>query len=113
MTKFRDAEDSGYKRVRDQLWLWVNNISEYKQGTSSVPHEALQSESNNQEHDGTTNVPHPLPHSESRSEAPHPVHRHEYEQSSEADRPRTVSSGGGPIFMGKVTVGRDFNNNNR
>lgn len=28
MTKFKTANDTGYIRVRGQLWLWYNNVEE-------------------------------------------------------------------------------------
>jgi hypothetical protein len=90
--KFSDKEDTGYKRVRDQLWLWDNTTSHEGGCESSLQHGRTSSHRGiEQPQDGQART----------------------DQVSDGDRPapaaeRSVSSNGGAIFIGNVSAGRDF-----
>jgi hypothetical protein len=103
MTKFSGATDPGYVRVRGQLWLWVDAIDK-RRGVEQA-----------QEH-----VRHEMSHISEETRPP----EHLIQTPQQTDRDKTAcepvrntsttaspSSGGGPIFMGNVTAGRDFKYN--
>lgn len=103
ITKFSGATYPGYVRVRGQLWLWVD-ATDKRRGVERA-----------QEH-----VRHQVSH-KSEETCP-PEHLIQTPQQTQQDKTAcepvrntsttaSPSSGGGPIFMGDVTAGRDFNHN--
>jgi hypothetical protein len=100
MTKFRSNTDSGYIRVRDQLWLWVNALSQGNESSGSSQQMQVEVEDSAQ------------PPGEERSKTIAPKIEQGCEGTRLQDEERatigSVSSGGGPIFMGNVSAGRDF-----
>jgi hypothetical protein len=103
MTKFSGATDPGYVRVRGQLWLWVDAIDK-RRGVEQA-----------QEH-----VRHQMSHTSEETRPPEhliqtPQQTNQDKTACEPVRNTSTtaspSSGGGPIFMGNVTAGRDFKYN--
>jgi hypothetical protein len=98
MTKFRCAMDPGYDRVRGQLWLWVYAINKR---TRALRADTLE------EAPKASKVSHKVSELEDLGERQSARH----EQGALETRgvgTSAVSSGGGPIFMGNVSAGRDF-----
>jgi hypothetical protein len=75
MTKFASANDPGFIRVRDQLWLWTEAVRVKNMSTRG-------------EEVGDSTV---------------------RESKDSARQPRNINSGGGPLFMGNLSAGRDIN----
>lgn len=96
MTKFGGATDAGYVRVRGQLWLWVNTINEKpaSQANTSEPQ--------------PTSAPQEISELEQPRKDQQQTRKREQTQEIEASGRGGISSGGGPIFMGNVSAGRDF-----
>lgn len=78
MTRFSGPGDAGYVRVRDQLWLWVDAVAQ-----RSVEDRADRNNTNTR------------------------VHQEQPKQML-LQYSGTVYSGGGPVFQGSQTAGRDL-----
>jgi hypothetical protein len=103
MTKFNSATDPGYVRVRGQLLLWVDAIDKRRgveRAQEHVGHQVFHKS------EGTCTPEHLI-------RTPRQTHQEEMSCEPVRNTSTTVSpiSGGGPIFMGDVTAGRDFNYN--
>jgi protein SERAC1 len=101
MTKFTSEKDAGYVRVRDQLWLWVEEAK--KARVSNVISESSQMHAVDES--ASQSIPKQItefdgPGSQSKTTITQP------------DRGNAISSSGGPIFMGNISAGRDFTYNN-
>jgi hypothetical protein len=103
MTKFGGVTDPGYVRVRGQLWLWVDAIDKRKGVERAEEHVGQQVSHTS----GETCPPEHL------IQTPRQTHQDEtaYDPVRNTSTTASPSSGGGPIFMGNVTAGRDFNYN--
>ena len=114
MTKFSGTTDPGYVRVRGQLWLWVNAISKIELSTTAtMPVQSDSDErtlvSRSDRSDRASNVPNGMAVSELEvSGETQPARREEGVQGIGSSRTGAVLSGGGPIFMGNTSAGRDF-----
>jgi len=114
MTKFSGKADPGYVRVRGQLWLWVDAICKRELNTTAATsiqidsdERTLVSQSDRSEH--ASNVPDGMGVSELESSGKRqPAWREEGVQEIGSSRTGAILSGGGPIFMGNVSAGRDF-----
>jgi len=114
MTKFSGATDPGYVRVRGQLWVWVDALNKRElSSTATSPGQAdcdertLVSQSDRSEH--ASNVPDGMAVSELEgSEETQTERREDGVQEIGSSRTGAVLSGGGPIFMGNISAGRDF-----
>ena len=103
MTKFSGATDPGYVRVRGQLWLWVDAIDKRRGVERAQEHVRHHMSQMSEE----TRPPEHL------IQTPRQTHQDETACEPVRNTSTTASpnSGGGPIFMGNVTAGRDFNYN--
>ena len=114
MTKFSGATDPGYVRVRGQLWLWVDAVSKRELSTTATsPGQAdcdegtLVSRSDRSEQ--ASDVPDGMGVSELEGSGERqPARREDGVQGIGSSRTDAVLSGGGPIFMGNISAGRDF-----
>jgi len=114
MTKFSGVADPGYVRIRGQLWLWVDAINKRELSTTAtIPvqtdsdERTLVSQSDRSEH--ASNVPNGMAVSELKGSGERqPARREEGVQEIGSSRTDAILSGGGPIFMGSVSAGRDF-----
>jgi protein SERAC1 len=90
MTQFSGTKDAGYVSVSDQLWLWVDTLqkeadAQAKAGSESqIPAEEIR-ERRNRRFGTMQGV----------------VSGSQYFGS--------VNAGGGPVFQGNLSAGRDFN----
>ena len=91
--------DSGYIRVRDQLWLWVDTVN--KKGRGEVDTRSAQSQEDAKEGERIVREPASVENQGQKS-------KEEEARSGEHKKERAISSGGGAIFMGNVSAGRDF-----
>jgi hypothetical protein len=101
MTKFSGATDSGYVRVRGQLWLWVNAINK----------QTLVSQADTSEQ--ALNVRQEVCESELSRDSSQPARRDEVAREIGSSGTGAIMSGGGPVFMGNVSAGRDLSYNQR
>lgn len=97
MTKFSGATDAGYIRVRGQLWLWVDTIKKQKPVPAAETFEP-------QVPDEPLEVPELGPPGKISQETLKNEETREIGTSGQG----AISSGGGPVFMGNVSAGRDF-----
>jgi hypothetical protein len=102
MIKFSGATDAGYVRVRGQLWLWVNAINKQ----TIVSQQADTSEQ-------ALNVRQGVCESKLSGDSPQPARRDERALEIGSSGTGAIMSGGGPIFTGNVSAGRDLNYNQR
>ena len=84
--------DSGYIRVRNQLWLWVDAVNKANQKVQVTPVQSQPQALDEQQVD------------------PRIGHQVRSRQTEDGEG-RSVSSGGGAIFMGDISAGRDFSYN--
>ncbi|CAN9242410.1 unnamed protein product, partial [Alternaria alternata] len=103
MTKFSGATDPGYVRVRGQLWLWVDAIDKRRSVERAQEHVRHQ----------VSHIPEETCPPEHLIQPPRQIHQDETACEPVVNTSTTAlpSSGGGPIFMGNVTAGRDLNYN--
>jgi protein SERAC1 len=92
MTRFSSAKDAGYVSVSDQLWLWVDTLqkkadAQAKAGSGSQMLAEEVRERRNRRF-GTMQ-----------------------DAVSGSQYCGSVSAGGGPVFQGNLSAGRDFNVN--
>ena len=114
MTKFSGEVDPGYVRVRGQLWLWVDAINKRElSATATIPvqtdsdERTLVSRSDRSEH--ASNVPDGKEVSELEGSGERQAARTgDGVQEIGGSRTGAVLSGGGPIFMGNISAGRDL-----
>jgi protein SERAC1 len=92
MTKFSGTKDAGYVSVSDQLWLWVDT---------------LQKEANAQAEAGSGLQ---MPAEEVRERRNRRFGTMQ-DVVSESQYSGSVNAGGGPVFQGNLSAGRDFNVN--
>ncbi|KAJ9656083.1 hypothetical protein H2201_008655 [Coniosporium apollinis] len=90
MTKFSSAKDAGYVAVSDQLWLWVD---------------ALQKEAEAQAKAASASQVSPEEIRERRNRRFGTMQ----DVVSGSQHFGSVNSGGGPVFQGNQSAGRDFN----
>ena len=89
MTKFSSTKDSGYVSVSDQLWLWVDTLQKEADAQadagsgSQMPAEEVRERRNRRF--GTM------------------------QDVSGSQYCGSVNTGGGPVFQGNLSAGRDFN----
>jgi pimeloyl-ACP methyl ester carboxylesterase len=135
MTKFSGNMDAGYVRVRDQLWIWVDAANKKKpeveaqlaqtQAHALAEHppqpdsvdrnlnrsedmEIVPLETPAQAQGSMQTVPEP----DRAAECPNRDRKKsEGAQQNRQNERAAVSSGGGAIFMGNVSAGRDFTYN--
>ena len=92
MTRFSSVKDAGYVSVSDQLWLWVDTLqkeadAQAKAGSGlQMPAEEVREGCNRRF--GTTQ-----------------------DVVSGSQYCGSVNAGGGPVFQGNLSAGRDFNVN--
>lgn len=86
MTKFSGAKDAGYVSISDQLWLWVNTVQNAADAQANA---ASALEVSAEEVRGVRN-------------------RRFQDISNESHYSGSVYSGGGPVFQGNQSAGRDF-----
>src|SRR5580704_14496810 len=90
MTRFSDAKDAGYVAVSDQLWLWIDNLQREAEAKAKAD-----------------------PTSQLSIEEIRDRRNRRFGTIQDIDGPQiqSVSSRGGPIFLGSQNAGRDFNVN--
>ncbi|KAF1844989.1 uncharacterized protein K460DRAFT_354850 [Cucurbitaria berberidis CBS 394.84] len=104
MTKFSGETDTGYVRVRDQLWLWVDAVNKNKKKPevdTHVPQTQLEAE----------DAPQAAASEPRSSERSQQYDQNECSRANRQNERNPISSGGGAIFMGNVRAGRDFTYN--
>lgn len=116
MTKFSGATDPGYVRVRGQLWLWVDAIKKRELADTATisaqtdsDEQTLVSQRNGSEQ--ASNAPQSVSELEDSAQPPQQAQRVGETQEIGISRTGAILSGGGPIFMGNVSAGRDFRYN--
>jgi len=113
MTKFSGKADPGYVRVRGQLWVWVEAIKKREfEGTATVLGKTDEDERTlGGREDGVeqvANTAQSVSELENSVQALQRAQRVEGTQEIGSSRTGAVLSGGGPVFMGNVSAGRDF-----
>jgi hypothetical protein len=104
MTKFSGETDTGYVRVRDQLWLWVDAVNKKTQEMEGESTRAQAQPRLQEELQIISGPDH-----ENGNQREHG--RTEDARQSRQNERGAISSGGGAIFMGNVSAGRDFTYN--
>jgi hypothetical protein len=92
MTRFSSAKDAGYVSVSDQLWLWVDTLQQEADAQAKAGSELqVSAEEIREKRNGRFGTMQDV------------VGGTQYCGS--------VNSGGGPVFQGNQSAGRDFNVN--
>lgn len=96
--------DSGYIRVRDQLWLWVYTVNKESKGEAGTTSAQLQAEAKV----GEQVVGEPT---SVEDQGQRPKEEDNVPGAGGHRRESAISSAGGVVFMGNVSAGRDFTYN--
>ena len=109
MTKFTGAEDAGYERVSGQLWLWVNAIQKATTPSANDQGTLAPQAGNSQL---VSYAPRVSTEVVKDSDGSWRVRRFGGAQEIGSSRRNSATlSGGGSVFMGSVSAGRDFRYN--
>jgi hypothetical protein len=102
MTKFSGENDSGYVRVRDQLWFWVDTLDASERKLELASGHAQTVVQNTMRAAPESGV---VPAYEGRNI----VNNENMEDRHRGEN--SIATGGGAVFMANVNAGRDFTYN--